>query len=320
MGAERETARANPRPPPDQTQTLVSKTGDRTVKDQPLPASENHETTPPPPNRPSQRPTQRNPIYTGGFTEATRDDEPAPTAIQPVPPPRFPGWIPFAAGAAVLVLAGLVGGLGIRRKPEPVKIVTHANDPATPSPDDEKKAREAAQKSAEVKRLLAEAQNAGSWRQMQPLLDQVASLAPDNADAKALRKSEADKLSLQGAAALKKNHVDEAVPDFEGALALTPDDDGAKKTLSRVLAFRALGLTEKRKWPAAIVDADRAVSLDPDNWRAHLARADIYGGQGKTSAAAEEYRKVLELKPDEKRARKALAATAAPTKKPKKKR
>ena len=293
--------------PNPQTSTVrTNQNGDETVRDRAYPKAVLSETTPAP--RWEIRPSA---------------EEPAPTLLQPAAPgPKFPTWMIVAL--VTLAIISLVSWTLHRRsvaaKAIPPAITVMPLPKAVPLDDSaerEAKAHEAATRAAEITRLLGEARATTSWKQVQALLDQIGALDPENAEAKALRQTTSSQLQQRGAAAYKKSHWDESIRELEGAVTLTPDDDAAKKGLARSLATRSLVLGEKHKWNAALIDADRAVSLDGESVRAHLGRADAYSAQGKFAPAADEYRRVVELHPGDKRARRGLAIANAQAKKAK---
>jgi tetratricopeptide (TPR) repeat protein len=118
-------------------------------------------------------------------------------------------------------------------------------------------------------------------------------------------------LGRKGTLALRKGRLDEAVLSFQEQKVLQPDDDSTKLRLERALRLRAEKLLERRKAAAAMNDASSALELVPDDANARMVLAEAYLAMGKHELAAEEYQRLLDDKPADKRARRGLDAAKA---------
>jgi tetratricopeptide (TPR) repeat protein len=157
---------------------------------------------------------------------------------------------------------------------------------------------------------------------LKELLERIEKEDPGNTDAAALRQRTVGILARKGSLALKRDRVDEAVQDFEGLAALAPDDPKVRAAYARARRLRAERLLERRRLQAAFNDINASLELDPDNTFARVVLADILLAQGKPQEAADEYQRILDGKPADKRARRGLlmanAAKAKPAPKKKK--
>jgi tetratricopeptide (TPR) repeat protein len=152
---------------------------------------------------------------------------------------------------------------------------------------------------------------------LKELLDRIDHADPGNADAVTLRKQTANTLARKGSLAMRKGRVDEAVQTYQDLAALNSDDADAQKALERALRVRAARLLERRKPQAAMTDATAALEIDADDAAARLILADSYLALGKPELSAEEYQRVLEARPADKRAKRGLIlAQAAKAPKP----
>jgi tetratricopeptide (TPR) repeat protein len=152
---------------------------------------------------------------------------------------------------------------------------------------------------------------------LKELLDRIDHADPGNAEAKALRTLTATTLQRKGALAMRKGRVDEAVQTYQDLAALNSDDAAARTSLERALRVRAARMLERRKPQAAMTDATAALEIDPDDAAARLVLADSYLALGKSELALEEYQRVLEVQPANKRAKRGLLlAQAAKAPKP----
>jgi tetratricopeptide (TPR) repeat protein len=120
--------------------------------------------------------------------------------------------------------------------------------------------------------------------------------------------------------ALKKSRLDEAEEDFQTLVVLKPDDDAAKLRLARTLTMRSQRALGAKKQQAALADAQAALELAPDDTNTAMQLADVHLAMGKHELAAEEYQRVLDVKPLDKRAKAGLLRAAAPKAKVVKKR
>jgi tetratricopeptide (TPR) repeat protein len=202
--------------------------------------------------------------------------------------------------------------------PQPAE-VQKAPEPA-PEPD-EKMSGPEIQRMLEWARRTAEGGRitAPPGDNLKELLARVDKADPGNAEATALRARTANVLGRKSAIALKKQRLDEAVQSLGEMLELKPDDDWAKPRLERALRLRAEKLLEKHKPIAAVNDANAALEINPDDVPARLVLADAYLAQSKYDQAADEYQRVLEGRPADKRAKKGLLLAKAAPKATKKK-
>ena len=212
-------------------------------------------------------------------------------------------------------------------------LLSNVNQPSEKTPDKPDKkdtppktepdeaAEEAAEKMspAEIGRMLEWARRtveggrivAPPGDNLKELLDRIDHADPGNADALALRKHTAETLSRKGALSMRKGRVDEAVQTYQDLAALNSDDADAQKALERSLRVRAARMLERKKSQAAMTDATAALEIDADDAAARLVLADSYLALGKHELAAEEYQRVLEARPADKRAKRGLAAAQA---------
>jgi hypothetical protein len=146
---------------------------------------------------------------------------------------------------------------------------------------------------------------------LKELLDRIDHADPGNADAAALRKQTASTLQRKGALAMRRGRVDEAVQTYQDLSALNPDSADAQKALERALRVRAGRMLERKKAQAAMTDATAALEIDADDAIARLVLAESYLALGKHELAAEEFHRVLEARPTDKRAKRGLAAAEA---------
>jgi tetratricopeptide (TPR) repeat protein len=144
------------------------------------------------------------------------------------------------------------------------------------------------------------------------LLDQIDRADPGNAQAEVLKQRTTSALGRKGMLALKKQRLDEAGEAFENLLVLKPDDDWSKQRLARTLVLRSQRSLGKNKNQAALADATAAMELEPDDANTQLQLADVHLAMGKHELAAEEYQRVLDVKPMDKRAKLGLAKASAP--------
>jgi serine/threonine protein kinase len=206
--------------------------------------------------------------------------------------------------------------------PKPVKpeVPIEAPKPAAPKQADPEKLKallEWARRTVEGGRIIAPPGD-----NLKELLERIEKEDPGNTDAAALRQRTVGILARKGSLALKRDRVDEAVQDFEGLAALAPDDPKVRAAYARARRLRAERLLERHRLQAAFNDINASLELDPDNTFARVVLADILLAQGKPQEAADEYQRILDGKPADKRARRGLlmanAAKAKPAPKKKK--
>lgn len=200
---------------------------------------------------------------------------------------------------------------------EPPKPVEPAPEPPKPvkepKGEDEKMSPEAidsmlewARRASEGGRIIAPPKD-----NVKELLDRIERADPGNAGAEALRKSVTATLTRKSQLAMKKGRIDEAVQDYEALAAFKPDDEKVKKLYARALRMRAERFVGARKLQAALTDVTASLELEPDDNAARLVLADTYLGLGKHELAAEEYQRILDGKPADKRAARGLQLALA---------
>jgi tetratricopeptide (TPR) repeat protein len=97
-------------------------------------------------------------------------------------------------------------------------------------------------------------------------------------------------LNERGNALLNAGRMDEAIKDFDAAIALDPKNDVA-------LANRAIALAWKEDLPAATKSLDAAEGINPRNPVVHRARGLAAEQKGNDAAAVAAYSRSLELEP-----------------------
>jgi serine/threonine protein kinase len=147
---------------------------------------------------------------------------------------------------------------------------------------------------------------------LKELLDRIEKASPGNAQAAELRQKTTAALGRRGVLALKKQRLEEAEDAFRALVILKPEDEWGKGKLARTLALRSERNVERHRYTAAIADANQALEILPDDIMARISLADAYLATGKREQAAEEYKRVLELRPADKRAKNGLTAAMAP--------
>jgi tetratricopeptide (TPR) repeat protein len=95
----------------------------------------------------------------------------------------------------------------------------------------------------------------------------------------------------QGLAALKTNHAQEALDDFQKALAADPND----VTANLLASTAALSLY---KSDLAVTYAEKAKQLDPTNWKVHTTLVAAYAAAGKKEQRDEERETLRKLHAD----------------------
>jgi serine/threonine-protein kinase len=241
---------------------------------------------------------------------------------------------------ATLLLLGIVGAGGwylyttqpwrglIGSPPvEPSKVVPKPEEPPkvvvapTPAPPVEPAPEQLTP--AEIQRLLEWARRTAEGGRiiappgdnLKELLERIEAADPGNAEAQSLRARTVQVLNRKSGLALKRGRIDEAVQDLESLAALKPDDEKVRGQLARALRFRAERLLGIKRYNAAFQTITSSLELEPDSTPARIVLAEVYLAKGQSELAAEEYQRILDGRPADKRARRGLqlanAATAA---------
>jgi tetratricopeptide (TPR) repeat protein len=193
-----------------------------------------------------------------------------------------------------------------RPEPPPMKVV-NAPNPDEPSKAELEPMLEWARRCAEAGRIIAPPKD-----NLKELLDRIDKVDPGNPQAEALKARTTALLARKGLLALKKGRLDEAEEDFQSLVVLKPDDDAAKQRLARTLTQRSQRSLGAKKLQAALADAQAALELAPDDTNTQLQLADVHLAMGKHELASEEYQRVLDVKPADKRAKAGLVRAAGP--------
>jgi len=224
---------------------------------------------------------------------------PPPTVVaddkQPEPPPAEPPKTPKTAKAT--------------------KAAKTPKDDDKMSPAEIDRMLEWARRTAEGGRILAPPGD-----NLKELLDRIDKADPGNAQAEALKNKTTTMLGRKGTLALKKGRLDEAAEDFDALVGLKPDDDWSKGRLARALTLRAQRSLGKNKLQAALADANAALEFAPEDTNIQITLGDVHLAMGKRELAAEEFQRVLDVKPQDVRAKLGLARATAPKKAPPKRR
>ncbi|HEX8952337.1 MAG TPA: hypothetical protein VF945_10860, partial [Polyangia bacterium] len=196
-------------------------------------------------------------------------------------------------------------------KAKATKAVKQPRDDDKMSPAEIDRMLEWARRTAEGGRILAPPGD-----NLKELLDRIDKADPGNAQAEALKQKTTSMLGRKGTLALKKGRLDEAADDFDALVGLKPDDDWSKGRLARALTLRAQRSLGKNKLQAALADATAALEFAPEDTNIQLTLGDTHLAMGKRELAAEEYQRVLDVKPADIRAKLGLARATAPKVKP----
>jgi tetratricopeptide (TPR) repeat protein len=239
------------------------------------------------------------------------------------------------AGLFVLLAAGvgvwkLLRPTTPEKKPTPIETTATLERKETRAPDTKKRAVDKDDEKmspAEIDRMLEWARRcieggriiAPPGDNLKELLDRIDHADPGNAQAEALRAKATNVIQRRGVLALKKNRLDEAQKAFEALTVLKPNNEYARGRLARTLGLRALRSLDKNRFAAAVADATAALEITPDDTGTQLTLADVHLAMGKHELAAEEYQRVLDVKPADKRALGGLARANAAKQKPIKK-
>ena len=210
------------------------------------------------------------------------------------------------------------------KQPEPAKPTKAAKGTKTaktPRDDDKMSPAEIdrmlewARRTAEGGRILAPPGD-----NLKELLDRIDKADPGNPQAEALKNKTTTMLGRKGTLALKKGRLDEAAEDFDALVGLKPDDEWSKGRLARALTLRAQRSLGRNKFQAALADATAALEFAPEDTNIQLTLGDVHLAMGKRELAAEEFQRVLDVKPQDARAKLGLQRATAPKKAPPKKR
>ena len=92
----------------------------------------------------------------------------------------------------------------------------------------------------------------------------------------------------RGAAQLRAERIDQAIADFDRAIAKSPDH-------ARAYHLRALAYDKSGQWDLALADLDSAIGLDPEYGAAYLSRAMVFDKVGRDEEALEDRQMVTHL-------------------------
>jgi hypothetical protein len=241
-------------------------------------------------------------------------------------PGRWSKRLGFIGGVAFLGIAGFAAYTQLQKKPNGDSVPPTVEKKTEPTPEIDpgkakpKEKEETKMSPAEIERMLEWARRAvEGGRIVTPpednlkyLLDQIDRSDPGNAQAEALKQKTTQMLGRKGTLALKKGRLDEAEDDFAALAVLKPDDEWTKGRLARTLTMRSQRSMEKNKLQAALHDATKALEMAPDETSTQLTVADVHLAMGKNELAAEEYQRVLDVKPMDKHAKIGLQRATAP--------
>jgi len=105
----------------------------------------------------------------------------------------------------------------------------------------------------------------------------------------------------------EEGEADEAVAEYEKAMALKKEDPRAYKDLAEIYWSEGKKYRVEKKYPEALDQFKKLLDIDPGHFEAQLSIAQILREQGKTDEAVREYEKAIKLKKDDPRASKDLA-------------
>ena len=123
-------------------------------------------------------------------------------------------------------------------------------------------------------------------------------LDPDNKKCRdAYRKAKrCEELKEKGNMDLKLNKYDDAVKCYTEALELDPYNT---KMNSVIYANRGLVLSKQKKTDDALRDFDKSIELNPSYYKAYLRRGETRNSIGDFDSAGMDYKKVMELDPQQ---------------------
>ncbi len=245
----------------------------------------------------------------------------APISLRP--PQRRAPRVVWPIAAALAVVAPIVVWLELERanqspyeiqapaaliRPDPPSSATLARPKPTvtslrPTPPSSKEANREA--SRDVERMLEWAQRTVDGNRivsppgdnLKDLLEKIRKIDPKNRKADALEERTGEALLKRGMGALKRNHIEEAMREFQTLLSLRPHDQAAKHALVRAFTQRAEWLLSKHQTHPALMEVNTALQLDPNDMTAHVVLAEIYKATGKLDLAAAELERVTDQKP-----------------------
>jgi tetratricopeptide (TPR) repeat protein len=102
-----------------------------------------------------------------------------------------------------------------------------------------------------------------------------------------------------GRACLDKGKYDDAIADYDKAIALDPN-------VALAYTIRAVAYGIKGDLDRAIADLDKAITLNPNDATAYTIRGNAYYVKGDYDRAIADYRKALEINPSDQKARNKL--------------
>ncbi|KAI3336685.1 TPR-like protein [Xylariaceae sp. AK1471] len=105
-----------------------------------------------------------------------------------------------------------------------------------------------------------------------------------------------DRMKEEGNADYKAGRWEAAFDKYTAALEVDPSNRG---TNSKLLQNRALCRLKLKKYDEAVVDCDRAISLDPSYMKARKTKANALGQAEKWEDAVREWKKIQELDPED---------------------
>ncbi len=120
--------------------------------------------------------------------------------------------------------------------------------------------------------------NRGNYAEAEAIWTEILETFPNNAEI----------WSNRGNARASQMKLQEAIEDYEQAIALAPD--APDPYLNRGAALENMG-----RWDDAIADYNQVLAIDPDDAAAYNNRGNAQGGQGNWDAALTDFQKAAEL-------------------------
>ena len=240
-------------------------------------------------------------------------------------PARLPWALLVVLAITMLAVGVVVGGWRSRRNPAPESSSQRSPGPearplALPSAKAVEPTQPLAPKAVDVGVLLDWAQRAlGGGRLVGPPGDNLKELLarierddPGNAVAKGLRAQAMIGLRARVKEALYQRRIDDAIGALRALNEFDPADLDARDRLAGALSERCAKRATANQIGEAISDGKAAVELAPEDPRTCAALADALLAAGRRADAAEEYRRVIALAPEDLHARRQLAETLKP--------